>query len=82
MGLDTTILPREIDKGKALSTMRGLLWTANAQVSAIGDSEPDVAMFRVADASFAPNNITCRQEVNALGTWVASREYQDKGLFN
>jgi hypothetical protein len=59
-----------------LSTMRGFLGSTNAETYAIGDSEPDLAMFKVAGASFAPANLTCRQEAHALGTWIATREYQ------
>jgi hydroxymethylpyrimidine pyrophosphatase-like HAD family hydrolase/orotate phosphoribosyltransferase len=75
-GLDTAVLPKEVDKGKALLTMRCLLLSADAEVYAIGDSEPDLAMFKVADASFAPANVTCRREVHGLGTWISQREYQ------
>ena len=75
-GLDTAVIPKEVDKGKALSAMRGYLGPANTETYAIGDSAPDLAMFKVADASFAPANLTSRQEGRALGTWVASREYQ------
>jgi len=75
-GLDTAIVPKEVDKGRALSAMRVFLASTNTETYAIGDSEPDLSMFRSADASFAPANLTCRQEAHALGTWVASRAYQ------
>jgi hypothetical protein len=43
---------------------------------AIGDSEPDLAMFQVASRSWAPSQISPRPVAQALGCRVAPRSYQ------
>jgi len=43
---------------------------------AIGDSEPDLPMFRAAKRSFAPSHISCRKAAELLGCRVASQSYQ------
>ena len=48
----------------------------NVEVLAIGDSEPDLAMFRPAHRSFAPGNVTCAREARLLGCHVADRLFQ------
>ncbi|MGB8522551.1 MAG: HAD hydrolase family protein [Candidatus Acidiferrales bacterium] len=75
-GLDTAVLAKEIDKGIGLVALQDFVGLHATEVFAIGDSEPDLAMFRVATRSFAPGNISCRREARALGTWIADREYQ------
>ena len=43
---------------------------------AIGDSEPDLAMFRVAGRSFAPSHMSGRGIARLLGCKIAPRSYQ------
>ena len=75
-GLDTAILGTEINKGTGLLSLLALAGLPPDKVFAIGDSEPDLAMFRVAHRSFVPRNVTCRQEARLLGCYVASLPYQ------
>ncbi len=75
-GLDTTITARESDKGKGLLALLSLAGIDSIQVNAVGDSEPDLAMFRVAGRSFAPGNVSCRREAQLLGCHIASCVYQ------
>jgi len=75
-GLDTAILAKEINKGTGLLSLLSFVRLPADDVLAIGDSEPDLAMFRVANRSFVPGNVSCRHEARLLGCWVATRPYQ------
>ncbi|HTC93256.1 MAG TPA: HAD hydrolase family protein [Terriglobales bacterium] len=75
-GLDTAILAKEINKGAGLHALLGLVGLPADNVMAIGDSEPDLAMFRVAHRSFAPGNVTCRGEARLLGCHIADHLFQ------
>jgi hydroxymethylpyrimidine pyrophosphatase-like HAD family hydrolase len=74
--LDTTILACEVDKGKGLQAMLELVGRAELETIAIGDSEPDLAMFCVAGRSFAPAHIGGRSVARLLGCRIANRSYQ------
>jgi hydroxymethylpyrimidine pyrophosphatase-like HAD family hydrolase len=71
--LSTLIVNRRADKGTALIALCQHLAIAMPQVLAIGDSESDVAMFRVAGYSVAVQN----SDVSArnAATFVASASY-------
>jgi hypothetical protein len=75
-GLDTAIVAKETDKGAGLLQLLKLVGMPAIETMAIGDSEPDLAMFRVAHSSFAPGHISCRREARLLRCWIASRAYQ------
>jgi len=75
-GLDTAVVARDIDKGTGLLALLSLTGLSSSEAVAIGDSEPDLAMFRVAGASFAPGNVSCRQEAQLLGCSIAALPYQ------
>jgi hypothetical protein len=77
--IDTTIVAKEVDKGTGLSALRDWVLGADAETIAVGDHEPDLAMFRVATRSFAPANITCARKAELLGCRIARHSYQ-KGL--
>jgi hypothetical protein len=51
----------------------------DADTAAVGDSEPDLAMFRVARRSFAPAQIGCARLARLLGCRIARRPCQ-RGL--
>ncbi|HTD48252.1 MAG TPA: HAD hydrolase family protein [bacterium] len=74
--LDTAIVPREVDKGKGLLALLDLAGRRGIETAAIGDGEPDLAMFRVAGRSFAPAHIPCRAAAKLLGCRIARRPYQ------
>ncbi len=75
-GLDTAILAKEINKGTGLLSLLAFVGLPADDVLAIGDSEPDLAMFRVVHRSFAPGNISCHREAGLLGCHVAHLPYQ------
>jgi hypoxanthine phosphoribosyltransferase len=75
-GLDTAITAKETDKGTGLRALLSLTGLAVPEVITIGDSEPDLAMFRVACRSFAPANVSCRKEAQLLGCHIAKSVYQ------
>jgi len=74
---DTTILAKEIDKGRGMLELLEMVGQDNLDTVAIGDSEPDLAMFRVAKRSFAPSNISCRPVAKLLGCKIADRQFQN-----
>ena len=74
--LDTAVLAKETDKGGGLRALLALSGHNGLETIAIGDSEPDLAMFQAARRSFAPANITCRSLARLLGCQIAGRAYQ------
>ena len=77
--IDTTVVAKEVDKGTGLSALRDWVLGADAETIAVGDQEPDLAMFRVATRSFAPANIGCARQARLLGCQIARHAYQ-RGL--
>jgi hydroxymethylpyrimidine pyrophosphatase-like HAD family hydrolase len=75
-GLDSAITSKSTDKGKGLHALLSFAGLSAADVIAVGDSEPDLAMFRVAGRSFAPGNVSCRKEAQLLGCQIAKARYQ------
>jgi len=75
-GLDTAILAKETNKGTGLLSLLAFVGVATAETLAIGDSEPDLAMFRVAHRCFAPGNVSCRREARLLRCHIADLPYQ------
>jgi hydroxymethylpyrimidine pyrophosphatase-like HAD family hydrolase len=75
-GLDTAITAKETDKGTGLRALLSLVGLEARDVTAVGDSEPDLAMFRVAARSFAPGNVSCRREAELLGCHIAKSGYE------
>ncbi len=76
---DTCIISKEVDKGTGMMAMLDLAGLENAETIAIGDTEPDLAAFRVATRSFAPSNCNCRPVARSLGCKIVAGSYQ-KGL--
>jgi len=79
--LDTTVLAGEVDKGKGLLALLALAGVEGVETIAVGDSEPDLAMFRVATRSFAPRHISGRSVARLLGCQITGRSYQ-RGLLS
>ena len=73
---DTAILAKGLDKGTGLQSLLAWVGTPNLETVAIGDSEADLAMFRVAKRSFAPAQIKCREAAQLLGCRIADRSHQ------
>jgi hydroxymethylpyrimidine pyrophosphatase-like HAD family hydrolase len=74
--MDTTVIPRAIDKGKGLMALKALAGQENAETVMIGDTEPDLAAFAVSQRSFAPANVNCRSAAESLGCKVLHGSYQ------
>ena len=72
-GSDTAILAKEIDKGVGLRGLLALAGVSDAKVFAVGDSEPDLPMFRAANRAFAPSQITCGNIAQGFGCQIADR---------
>ena len=77
--IDTTITARANDKGSGLLALRDQVLGPLAETIAVGDSEPDLAMFRVASRSFAPANISCAPQARLLGCRIVGQPRQ-RGL--
>jgi hydroxymethylpyrimidine pyrophosphatase-like HAD family hydrolase len=69
--IDTTIVAKETDKGTGLAALRDWVLSNDAETIAVGDTEHDLAMFRVASRSFAPSTINCRSQAQLLGCWIS-----------
>ena len=74
--VDSAVLAREVDKGKGLRALLALAGVEDAETVAIGDSEADLPMFRVATRSFAPRHISAKATARRLGCHVTDRTYQ------
>jgi hydroxymethylpyrimidine pyrophosphatase-like HAD family hydrolase len=79
--IDTAIMAKDTDKGTGLTALRDLALGPNAETIAIGDTEADLAMFRVATRSFAPAQISCRRQARLLGCTISRYRYQ-RGLLD
>ncbi len=77
--IDTTIVANDVDKGRGLAALLDLVGRPDIATVAIGDSEPDLAMFRVADRCFAPGRIGRPDLVKAVGGQIA-RAPSQRGL--
>jgi hydroxymethylpyrimidine pyrophosphatase-like HAD family hydrolase/hypoxanthine phosphoribosyltransferase len=74
--LDTAILAREVDKGVGLQALLEFVSAPDIETLAVGDSEPDLPMFRAATRCFAPAQIDCSRTARLLGCRIADRRYQ------
>jgi hydroxymethylpyrimidine pyrophosphatase-like HAD family hydrolase len=79
--IDTTIVVKDLDKGTGLSTLRDCVLGPESETIAVGDSEPDLSMFRAATHSFAPAHIGCARQARLLGCRIVGRSYQ-KGFLD
>ncbi|KAA6458324.1 hypothetical protein DYQ86_20630 [Acidobacteria bacterium AB60] len=74
--LDTAVVAKSSDKGKGLLALLQMTGQENVSTIAIGDSDADLPMFATASRAFAPGNITCRRQAQALGCQIAGSSYQ------
>lgn len=74
--IDTAVIAKDVDKGTGLRALLARTGLEREQTLAVGDSDPDLDMFRVAGRSFAPSHISCRDKAAKLGCQIASRPYQ------
>ncbi len=73
---DTTIVAKETDKGTGLVALRDWVLEPGAETIAVGDSDADLKMFRVANRCFAPAQIDCALLAQLLGCQIARHSYQ------
>lgn len=73
---DSTVMAAETDKGSGLIALLSLAGYPNMETVAVGDSEPDLPMFRAATRCYAPAQIGCPQAARLLGCRIALRPYQ------
>jgi hydroxymethylpyrimidine pyrophosphatase-like HAD family hydrolase/orotate phosphoribosyltransferase len=78
---DTYIIQDGIDKGSALQTVRGLVGRSDVPVTAIGDSQDDIAMFAAAEFAYAPANCSplVREVAGEVKCRIVKGQFQ-KGL--
>ena len=74
--VDTTVIPRGIDKGQGLLALLAMAGHSAADTVTIGDSEADLSMFRVAGRAFAPSHISCRSAARLVGCQIMDRPFQ------
>src|SRR4029077_14799857 len=74
--VDTTILPREVNKGRGLTALLDMAGQTGAKTIAIGDSDADLAMFGAAGCSFAPSHLSCRLSARLLDCRIMDRPFQ------
>ncbi len=79
--LDTTILAKEVNKGCGLTALLEWIGQPDADTVAVGDSEHDLPMFRVARRCYAPAHIGCARLARLIGCRIARRPYQ-RGLLD
>lgn len=77
--IDTAVMAKEVDKGTGLTALRDWVLSMDADTIAVGDGEPDLAMFQVATRAFAPANVACGREARFLGCQIAPHADQ-RGL--
>jgi hydroxymethylpyrimidine pyrophosphatase-like HAD family hydrolase/adenine/guanine phosphoribosyltransferase-like PRPP-binding protein len=74
--LDSAVVAKDTDKGRGLLALLSLAGLSPNDVTAIGDSEPDLPMFGVAGRSYAPGHISCKQAARLLNCRIANGSYQ------
>jgi len=79
--IDTSIVANDIDKGSGLLALRDWILGPDAETIAVGDSDADLPMFRVATRSFAPAQIKCRRQARLLHCQIAPHRFQ-RGLLD
>jgi hydroxymethylpyrimidine pyrophosphatase-like HAD family hydrolase/adenine/guanine phosphoribosyltransferase-like PRPP-binding protein len=79
--IDTTIIARDVDKGTGLQDLLKLIGQSEMETLAVGDTEPDLPMFRVASRCFAPAHIGCARLARSLGCQIARHSFQ-RGLLD
>jgi hydroxymethylpyrimidine pyrophosphatase-like HAD family hydrolase/orotate phosphoribosyltransferase len=77
----TYIVQNRVNKGTALRVVRRMVGSRNVPVTAIGDSELDIAMLRAADFAYAPANCaTLLRKLSKEGKCRIVRQRFQSGL--
>lgn len=73
---DSTVTAAETNKGRGLGELLSLAKCPRCETIAVGDTEPDLAMFQAATRSFAPGHISCPEAARRMGCEIARRGWQ------
>lgn len=73
---DTAVLSSGIDKGTGMIALLQLLDCSKCNTIAIGDTEPDLSMFRVANRSYAPSHTNVQNDAIQIGCHVVNKPFQ------
>jgi hydroxymethylpyrimidine pyrophosphatase-like HAD family hydrolase len=73
---DSTVIAAECNKGSGLEALLAAAGRLGWKTVAVGDSEPDLPMFRAATRCFAPSQIGCPGPARQLGCRIATKPYQ------
>ncbi len=73
---DTAVLSPGIDKGTGMMALLELLDCNTCNTIAIGDTEPDLSMFRVANRSYAPSHTNVLNAAIQMECHVANKPFQ------
>lgn len=79
--IDTAIVVKATDKGTGMAALRDWVLGPDAETIAVGDTEADLPMFRMATRSFAPAQISCSRQARLLGCVISRYRYQ-RGLLD
>jgi hydroxymethylpyrimidine pyrophosphatase-like HAD family hydrolase/hypoxanthine phosphoribosyltransferase len=76
--IDTAILSRDVDKGRALIKLKEFKGIKNGEIGAIGDTESDLPMLIVADKGFLVRNSTIdlKRAARKFGVSVVTSSFQ------
>ncbi len=74
---DSAIMSATANKGAGLKEMLALLGENESDTIAVGDTSPDLAMFRAATRCYAPSHTWVRKEAIELGCRVVKSAYQN-----
>lgn len=80
--IDTAILDRDVDKGKALVKLKEWKKITRGNIAAVGDSEADLPMLKVADQGFLVSNssIALKRQARHFGIAIVDSFFQ-AGLY-
>ncbi len=80
---DTCFVPKEVDKGTAVESIKARLPVRSALVAAMGDSDADLAMLRRADFPYVPANGSdaLRKFTRSMPNARLTRMARQRGLF-
>lgn len=73
---DSAITAKQLDKGTGMLAFLKLIGRENIQTIAIGDTAPDLAMFKLATRSYAPAHTPVKELALLLGCHVVDQPYQ------
>lgn len=77
--IDSTVIAKEVNKARGLKSLLHLAGAPDLDITAVGDSEPDLPLFAIAKRSFSPAHIGCGATAAMVGAQISHAPYQ-RGL--